>query len=239
MSKAIECAKKIKKDISADWSELLEDNGLHIIFGHVYNALPTVTIENKNRIICYIIYAYDPESGWIELNKDRTVNKKTILENIGANSNEEIFCEIINNQNQIVAMCTFNFLESLKDWRWRMIYDLLEWASNNQQRASQQTATITTTITEGKDGDKSKSTEEIDIEAILKADKLKGMLLDEAMSKRRKADDLLNEIRKDFVHTDAGTQSDFGFKFSDTAKKKDIMSWRHYIREKNTKLQTA
>lgn len=239
MSKALECAKKIKKDLHTDWMELLEDNNLHVIFGAIYNAMPTVTIEDKNRIICFLIYAYDPESGWIDLNKDRTDNKKNMLENIGADSRSTVFSEIMNNQNQIVAMCAFNFLESLKDWRWRMIYDLLEWASNNQQRATQVTASKIKTIENGADGNPVESVEEIDIEMILKADKLKGFLLDEAMSKRIKADELLNEIKKDFVNTDRGTMTDFGFNFTDSAKKKNILSWREYITERNKRKQLA
>ena len=44
---------------------------------------------------------------------------------------------------------------------------------------------------------------------------------------------LIDEIRKEFVTTDTATQSDFKFIFTDTAKKRDILSWRAWIRQLN------
>ncbi len=82
-----------------------------------------------------------------------------------------------------------------------------------------------------KDGQIQKYTEEIDIEIIAKVNKQKGELLNQAHKAREKAEEIIREIRKDFATTDDATQSDFGFSFSDTSKKKNILSWREYIRD--------
>jgi len=230
MNRPLNCAKTISKSLGEDHSVFLEENNLHITFGAIYNALK-VPFEDKNRVICYLIYAYDPESGWLNLKKNRLENKKEIFENLGANANSDLYSGILDNSNQIVSMCAFNFLESLKDWRWRMIYDLLDWASNNQKIASQETASSVKVKGDDAEGKAIEYNEPVDLETILKSNKLKGYLLDEAISKRRQADELLVEIRKEFVSTDNSTQQDFQFQLTDLAKTNKALSWREFVRQ--------
>lgn len=231
MNKTLSCAKTISKSLGEDHTELLEENNLHSIFLPIY-TLKKVPLHDQNRIICYIIYAYDPESGWLDLKKDRLVNKMNILENLGA-SNKGVFEEIIDNSNQIVVMCSINFLESLKDWRWRMIYDWLDYASKMQLLATQETEKELRYKKKNKDGNFVEHIDELDIETILDASKKKGMLLDMAGEKRKKADELLREIQKDYVSTDAATQIDFGFQLTALSKVNKSLEWRQWIRKRN------
>jgi hypothetical protein len=56
-----------------------------------------------------------------------------------------------------------------------------------------------------------------------------------SIDKRKQVDILLREIKTEFVSTDSATQADFGFNFTDTTKKRDILSWSDFIRSKNEK----
>jgi len=234
MSKSVELSKKIIKDLGKDWLQELEDNNLHFTFGAIYN-IPNLELEDKNRIICYIILAYSPDSLWLDLQKDRQENKRKILDNIGANSDDDIYKSILTDRNDIVGMCLFNFLDELRDWRWPAIFNLLDFSSKMQRFSSKETESEKSWNEMNKDGEKETLTEELDIEKVVKVNKQKGELLQLAIQKREQAELLLEQIRKDFLQTDIATQNDFGFKFTDSSKKKDILSWRTYIKELNQK----
>ena len=238
MEKAIRVSKQIIKELDKDWMQELEDNNLHSTFGAIY-SIPNIDIEDKNRIICFIIYAYSPESLWLDLKRDRLDNKKRILDSLGANTSLEIYTGILNNSHDIVGMCTFNFLSELKDWRWSMIFSLLDYSSRQQRFASEDTDAEKTWEELNKEGKKETLKEEIDISQILKINKDKGALLQLSIEKRMQADEMIEQIRKDYVATDVATQSDFRFKFTDTSKQRDILSWRKFIKERNERKKVA
>lgn len=233
MQKSIEVTRTISKNLSVDHSSLLEDYNLHYTLGGIYRL--KIDIEDQNRIICFIIYAYDPESLWLDLKKDRDSNRNRILENLGANTTLKIYDSLRSRNDDIINMCVFNYLEELKNWKWAIIFNLLDNAAILQRFASEETEAEKSYQKMNKDGEVKTITSDIDVETLVKAHKGKSDLLDQAISKRRQADALLDELRKEFVSTDQATQSDFGFNFTDTAKKKDILSWRSFIREKNLK----
>lgn len=210
---------------------MLEEINLHSTFGAIY-SMKDIPIEDQNRIICFIIYAYSPESLWLDIKKDRIDNKKKILESLGANTASSLYQKIIYNSEDIVGMCIFNFLVELKDWRWSMIYSLLEYSSRQQRFATEDTAVEKTWDELNKEGQKETLRQEIDISDILKINKDKGSLLQLSIEKRLQADEMIESIRKDYMNTDAATQSDFGFQFTDTSKKRDIMSWRTFTKER-------
>jgi len=212
--KAIEIAQKMYKNLGENHTLLLEENNLHSIFGSIYNGLPKVAWEDKNRIVCYIIFAYDPASGWLNLQQDRLANKIVILNNLAADHKSVLYSEILSNSNDVVSMCIFNFLESLKDWRWQKIYNLLEFANRIQGIV-----------------DKDENTE--DIELLVKINKGKGALLEESIEKINKAHELIRQIQKDFVSTDNATQQDFGFQLTAESKSNKLLSWRQWIRQVN------
>lgn len=234
MIKAIRLAGQISKEIDKNWFPIIEENNLHKIFESVF-SLDKANIEECNKIFCYIIYAYSPESLWLDLNKDRNDNKLKILHNLDADVKTELYQSIINNNNEKVGIAIFNYLEELKSWKWRAVFDLLDYSSKMFRFASQETEAERKYDKMDKEGTIKELKEEMDLEAITKVNKEKGILLEGAIQKRRQADVLLEEIRKEFVVTDSATQSDFGFQFTETTKKRDIMSWSEFRRHSNEK----
>ena len=77
MQRNIELAKKMYKDPETNWLSRLEDLNLHIIFRPIYTF--NFKIEILNKVVAFIILAYDNNSEWIDIRKDRTQNKISIL----------------------------------------------------------------------------------------------------------------------------------------------------------------
>jgi hypothetical protein len=230
MQHAIDLVKKIREDLSKDWKEELVDYDMPSTFLNLYS------LENykiANTIICFIVYAYSPESLWLDLRKDRLENKIKILSNMNAETGNKIFQDLVNNKHEKSNMAIFDFLEGLKNWKWRAIFDLLDYSSKMFRFATQETESGKSSDKMNKAGEKETLVEEFNIDTISKVNKEKGIILDQAIAKRKQADDLFEEIRKDFVATDNATKSDFNFTFTDTAKKRDIMSWRDFIKKNN------
>lgn len=237
MQKAIDLAIKISKQLDKNWLAELEENDLHKTFQSVFTI--NENISNCNRIVCFIIYAYSPESLWLDLKKDRLENKTRILNNLDADINLKIFEEILCNNNEAIGISIFEYLELLKSWKWRAIFDLLDYSAKMSRFASQETESEKSFDKLNKAGEVKKITEEIDVDVLVKVNKEKGALLDQSIAKRKQADALLDEIRKEFVVSDHATQADFNFQLTDTSKRKDILSWRAFIKDRNMEKQST
>lgn len=234
MQRAIDLIKNISKDLKKDWKDDLRDYNMPDTFQNIYSI---ASVEDANRVICFIVYAYSPDSLWLDLKKDRLENKLKILNNMDANANSILFQDVITNKNEISGMAIFDFLEGLKSWKWRAIFDLLDYSSKMFRFATTETESEKTFDKMNKEGEVKTLTQELDIDLISKVNKEKGLLLDQAIAKRKQADILLEEIRKEFYVTDTVVQQDLGFNFTDTSKRKDILSWRDYIKGLNDKKQ--
>lgn len=228
MHKNIEAAKTISQSLKENHKELLEDVNLKEVFAEIFKMGFSQTEEN--RLICFVIYAYDPDSPKLNIQKDRYDNKYQILKNLGAAVDNANMQQILTADNEQFNMIALHFLETLTNWKWIQIFSYLEYHSKMIRFANEKTSTEKSFKVD-KEGVKT-VTEEYDVETIAKVNKNKGELLNQAQDARKKAELLLEEIRKEFMLTDNATQQDFGFNFTDTSKKKvDIMSWRAYIRE--------
>lgn len=230
MNKAIDLVKKINIDLSKDWKEQLSEYNMPDTFGNIYNSF---SIKESNSIICFIVYSYSPESLWLDLKKDRFENKINILHKINPTIREDVIQDILYNRNEIISMAIFDFLEGLKSWKWRAIFDLLDYSSRMFRFANQETDAEKSFQKVNKEGEIKDIKIDYDIDVIAKVNKEKGLLLEQAIVKRNQAEKLLEEIKKDFVLIDNATQGDFGFSFTDTSKKKDVLSWRQFIEERN------
>lgn len=235
-AKSISIAREIQSELIYDYTERLAEVDLLTVFKPVYD-LPGETMKNKNIVICFIIYAYNPESLWLDIKKDRIDNKKRILYNLDAELDHEFIKSVIDNSNENVNMAVFNFLEIIKDWRWRSVFDLIEYAAKMSRFSSLDTADEKKFQKATKDGEVQDYSEEVPIETIVKVNKEKGNLINLSLDARKKADDLIEQIQKEYVATDNATQQDFDFAFTQTAKKRDPLSWRQYIRERDFRLQ--
>lgn len=208
MTKAIELAKRISKQLDKNWLQEIEAINLHKIFFPVYSL--EYNIEVLNTITCFFIFAYDNESQWIELKKDRLENKNEILISLGANPNEEIYQNVLFLENDDLQNVVTNYLKTITTWKWRTIISCFDFHAINIQKATEPT----------------KSTDELESARINKA---KGELLKEAIRQREVGENLLKEIKSEYVKTDHATQQDFGFEMTDE-KHIDPMSWRAFIK---------
>lgn len=237
MQKHIEIAKKISKDLDSNGLNYLEDVNIHNTFKEIYRL--NISISTANLIVAFIIYAYNPDSGWIDIRKDRYDNKIKILSSIGLDINLSIVVDILSNGNETINEIILNYLSEITDYRWPMIYSLFDYHSNMIRFVNQKTETEKSFEEKDKDGNKVKFTEEYEIDKIAKVHKQKGELLEQAIQSREKGEKLLSDIKKDFVATDHAVQQDFGFNFTDTAKKNVDIPWREFIKDRNAAKVTS
>lgn len=234
MYKALELAKIIRGNIGSNHLSLLEDYNLKSVFRNIYSI--DASIEETNIIVCYIIYAYSPQSLWLDIKKDRVDNKISILNGLEADMGKDLFKDILYNKNEIINISIFDYLEQLKSWEWRAIFELLDYAAKMSRFAAKETKSeLQWSELNNKSGEKETLTEEIDIKTIVSVNKEKGILLQQAIDKRKQADEMLEKIKKEYVNTDVATQADFGVTFTDTSTQRDIMSWRQHIIKRNEK----
>jgi len=234
MIKSIEACRKIMKSPDSSGYPILNEINLHTIFETVYEMKYSLPVINS--IVSFVIYAFDPDSHWLDFKKDRIENKIRIIEGLGQSKDKEPFNKILNGTDDKINEVILSYLINLTDWRWQTIFTLLDYHAKMIRFVQDKVDSEKSYDAFDKDGQKHTLTEEIDLDKITKVNKQKGELLDQAISARKKADDLFSEIRKDFVAVDIATQSDLNFTFTETAKEKiDILSWREFIKDRNRK----
>jgi len=237
MQKAIEAAKNISRELNKDHTFYLEDMGLIKTFEEVYNL--GISVKDENRIICFIVFAFDPDSQKLDIRKDRRENKESILSCLGADIKSDLFKEILNNSHEKFNNIVLVYLELLTNWKWQTIFSLLDYHSNMIRFATQKTEAEKSFDKINKEGEVKTITQDYDIDTIAKVNLQKSEIFKRAIDARKQADELLEEIRKEFMPTDHVTQIDFGFTFTDTAKKNvDIYSWKEFITTLNEKKKT-
>jgi hypothetical protein len=219
MQKAIEAAKKISKSIDLDSRPILEDFNLHKTFDAIFSPSLAYDTVTANTIVCFIIYAYDNQSTWIEINSDRLSDKKKILVGLGADISKSPYVEVLSQSVSEVKEVIFEYLKTIINWKWRTIMISLDVHQQSLQAI----------------GDPIKSTDELEIEKIKKE---RYANLREGGRNREICDNLLKEIQSEYVKSDRATQQDFGFDMTQE-KTIDPMSWRQHIDILNEKKKAA
>lgn len=237
MLKAIESIRKISKQLDKDCLPILEEINLHKIFQPVYSL--QISLKERNVIVCYCVLAYDNDSSWLNLKQDRYDNKIKILKSLTDKYNNDLFTQIIENNDDEVNEVIGEYLIEQCTWKWRQIMISLDFHSNTLKFVSQKTDTeksIDKVIGKGEQQTVKTLVTEFDIDLIGKVNKQKGDLLEQAMKARRSADDLLSEIRKEFVQLDNAVQQDFNFSITD---EKNIFheKWRDFIKHEYPKIK--
>jgi len=236
MEKSIAAAKKIAETPDKNWLEYLEEINLHLVFRPIYTL--DLSIVDANLIVSFIIYAYDNDSQKINIQQDRDHNKLKICESIELDTTNEIVKNILTNNHDIANNVILNYLVELTTWAWQTILSQLDYHANIMRFVMQKTADEKTSEKTNNAGEKTTTVQDYDLSEAAKINKQKGELINMAIAAREKADELLLKIKKDFMLTDMATQSDMGFTFTDTAKKKiDVESWKDWRKEVNAKKQ--
>ena len=217
MQNAVLLAKKMAKQLDKNWLPELEEINLHSLFHPIYKL--SSNIVTLNSIVAFIIMAYDSESHWIDLKQNRLDNKLEILKTLEADiSDSNIQCVLYletNDMQEVVGA----YLKRQQDWKFKTIITCFDYHSKHIQSATEPT-TVTDELEKSK------------------INKSKGELLQSAIKQREIGEQLLLEIKKDYVKLDHITQSEFGFTASDI-ERVDCMSWRSFIRNlKNNKINS-
>lgn len=231
MQKNIELAKKIYKDADLNWLSHLEDLNLHTIFRPIYTMNHRIEILNK--VTAFIILAYDNNSEWIDVRKDREQNKIMIIEGIGADPTIGIFSEILTDDNPFIKEVILKYLLSQCDHRWQEIMSLLDYASRTKLFANRKTESkfLVGVRLDKETNVEEKEYEYLDPREVSKIEDTKGDLLEKAIRARKTADELLKSIESDYQKVDHITQAEFGFQFTDI-KKYDITSWEQRLKKR-------
>ena len=134
---------------------------------------------------------------------------------MNVNITDQVYQDLVYQRITDIQDSITDYLVSITNWKWRTILSCFDFHAINIQLATENT----------------KSTDELEKAKINKA---KGELLKESIRQREVGENLLKEIKSEYVKTDRATQQDFGFEVTDE-KKIDPMSWRQWIQRINEK----
>lgn len=230
MKKAIDLAKKIKKEIEGNHRDAIEEINLHSIFGPVFKL--GYSQKHANAIICFVIMAYDNDSQWIDTRKERVQNKKDIIIGLGSDPNQFPFKDIVDFDNDDVQEIIHSYLIRQTDHRWEEVMSLLDYASKMILFANKKTIEKKIVDTVKKEDDSIEDIYEyLDEGEIAKINKEKGDLLQKAIAARATADEILKKMESEFQKVDYATQSDFEFRFADV-QKFDVKNWAHRVKKR-------
>ncbi len=234
MQRHIDLAASIVADSGKNWLPVLREHNLNDIFLPIYK-LDTST-ETMNLIVAFIVYSFHPDSPKADLRRDRIDNKKQIAESIGLDIKEDFVLDIVQNNNDKVKSVSEIYIGEFFDWRFVAIYTSVEYASRMFRFINKETDEEKSFQKMDKEGTVKNITQDYDIDTISKVNIQKAELRKKAIEAMEDAERLLTQLKKDLMQTEHAVQSDLGFSFIDTSKKKsDIMSWKEYIKEKNSK----
>jgi hypothetical protein len=218
---------RIIKDLERNYLPDLELLNLHTIFRPIYKQ--NLTILNQNALVSFIILAYSEDSPWLNPRKDRSINKREILEGIGVDPDNRIYREVVNYENDQTQQVILNYLLFQQDARFVEIISLLEYSNKMILFCNQRTSDKQQTgASVDKEGEVTENFEYLDQSEIAKINKEKGELLIKAIDARAKAEALIKTIEQDYQKLDSVMQSEFGFAFTDT--KVNVLSWESRLR---------
>lgn len=215
MIKAINVANEIAKDVSKDCSSILQEYNLHYPFDSIF--MMDLPVDITSTIIAAIIYSYDNNSKWTDLKKTSHDDKLAILQGLKADLSIPIYNDFINLSNSDINDAIGSFLDLQPDWRFSQIM-------RSRDYHSKAIRTPEPEFSESMEDDK-----------IIKAKEGIGKLLREGLNHRKLADEYLLQIEKDYVNLNHRTKQDFGIDYTEAVTKRDIYSWRLWIRELNDK----
>lgn len=212
MIKAIQAAAKISKNLESDCSDILQDYNLHKQFQGIYDLRLDTKVTNI--LICAIIYSYDANSNWCDLKKTSHDDKINILNGLGADFSNPIYDDFIDRKVDEINDSIGDFLDLQTDWRIAQINRSRDFHSKAMR---EQEPSFT-----GIDDDKT-----------AKAKENFGKFLREALNHRKLCDEYIIQVEKDYVNLNHRTKQDFGIDYTEAVTKRDIYSWREFIKGLN------
>lgn len=221
MSKLVKAILNLKSDIEGDWSQALEELNILQDIQPIYK-LPIVD-KVKNTILSFIILAYDNDSHWIELHKDRLDNKIKIMKRLGSNADEEPFHSVIYGTHTQTQELVSWLMIYQRDWRWDSAMAYFDYHAEIMKFSGVRTPDKEQVS--NKEGQL--VNEDIDIDKIVAANIKKGELIKKAIEMRLLGEAILKELQKEYVTVDTALEKEGRTKLTETV---DIMKWEHAVR---------
>lgn len=221
MSKVLDTILRIKDDPNADWKSELERIDVYEDVKVLYQKKwPT---KFCNSVLAFIVLAYDNQSGWVSLHKDRWDDKEKIASRIGLKITDKNVIDIIQNNNAAVNQVAAWFIEYQADWRWDTVIACFEYHAEMMRFAK--TKTQDQLVEDTEEGGK-KIMGDVDIKTLAEGNVKKGSNIELAINMRKKGEALLVEMREEFVQLDTILVKEGKRKMTDATK---INSWEYFI----------
>lgn len=204
-NKLLEKIHELLPVIDSDWKTHLDRLG---IWGNVFNLYAEAPDgPTANKLLAFIVLAYNYQSEMIELSKDRLEVKRRIMIRVAGLTFTEskILADAAAGLNQVVNKIAAWHVEEQKDWRWGDIITKIELHSRVMADISHQLDV---------DSDSAKN-------------------LEAATKLRKDAAIMWEEIRREFLPLDNALAAEGKQKITDNIKVSDFTSWEGYIRQKN------
>lgn len=235
MSNLLPVIHKLRKDFTTDWSEELNNFNIEIDISPLYNSgLP---VKTKNILFAYIILAYDNESEFMEVHKDRYQTKLKILTRLGVDTKDKFFTAVANGENGLVQRIITWFTLYQRDYRWDEVRSCFDYHSEMMIFAGVKTPDTLSYDTYEKDEEGVDNTvtvtEDIDLDKIIGNNLKKAECLKKGIEMRELGMHKLKEIRKDFVNLDTALHKEGVVRITETV---DIMKWEPFIKAMRSKV---
>lgn len=221
MSKLLDTIIRLKQDMAGDWKPLLSDINIYEDVKKLYGL--KWTTEFCNRVLAFIVMSYDNQSAWIEIHKDRWDNKYKIASRLGLNIKDRKVKDIVENNNATVNGIVAWFMEYQKDWRWDSIMTYFEYHSEMMRFGSIKTQEQ---IVVGEEEGGKKMLSDVSIDEQAKGNFRKGVNIEKAVDMRRKGEELLEEIKREYVNIDTALFKEHKLTMTGAY---DIESWETFI----------
>lgn len=226
MSKILDLVLQHKQDLTSDWTEDLDKIGVLDEINFVYKQ--GWTIEEANRVLAFVILAYDNESGWIELHKNRLDNKRKIWNKLGG-VEDKFGNAIIESASLAAKDLRVWLMRHTRDWRWDTIMTCFDYHAEMMEfggfKTMDQLETIKYTESEG-GMQEVKEYHSVSVDKLSKGNLDKGSNIEKGIAMRQKGETLLEEIKKEFQQVDSVLEKEGKRKITAAT---DIMSWEKFI----------
>lgn len=200
-----------------DWTEHLDQLNIDNEYVEKMYADPDIKGDalRGNIVLCYTVLAYDNRSRFLEPHKDRWENKKKILVKLGGLSVMTIpfFQQLIGNQHTACFDLASWYIGYQRDWRWGQWITLTEFHSMSENMAKKGALDATEAVQIGK-------------------------MLEIAEKRRMRADEILDDLKKEFLHLDTALEKEDRLTITDVDNS-NFMSYEIFLDQKNKALAAA
>lgn len=233
-SSIVEKILALKEDTTYSWEKELDAMG---IWPYVKSLYYTGRWDSSaNIMVAFIVLAYSNKSNWIDTHKDRSKNKREILQRLGVENVDHEHWQKLMQSNEPFDSIIKWFIGWQRDWRWESIMTHLDYYSNMMEFAQSKTPTTKESVSQGIPVSVKATHADIAV-----ANQRKGDLIEKATEIREKADMLLTQIRREYMQLDTICEQEGRIKVTDDF---DQTSLEYYhaqreIKAKNQKNETS